>query len=72
MQGSSIRPALTLAPLYFTNAITAWAKEAAESTIFEQGTLLERLTDPKDWIIGFVVGVIGGLVAVALLSFRVP
>jgi uncharacterized protein (TIGR02246 family) len=44
----------------------------ATTTPSSQATLLERLSDPKDWIIGFVVGAVGGLAAVLLLSFRVP
>jgi hypothetical protein len=35
-------------------------------------TLFARLQDRKDWIIGLVVGVLGGWLAVLLLSFRVP
>jgi hypothetical protein len=67
-----MRRALTTAPLYFIPAVSPWAMETASNTICEQGTLLDRLTDPKDWIIGLVVGVVGGLVAIVLLSFRVP
>jgi hypothetical protein len=46
-----------------------WADEAA---IVGDAPLLKRLQGPKDWIIGFVVGVVGGLAAVLRLSRRVP
>src|SRR5260370_26939174 len=64
MGNAPICRAVTVVLLYFTTTVSLWAEE--------QAPLLERLSDPKDWIIGFVVGVAGGLAAVVLLSFRVP
>jgi hypothetical protein len=46
---------------YFMITTSLWAQEPPKS-------LIEKLVDPRDWI----VGVVAGLVVVVLLSFRVP
>jgi hypothetical protein len=62
MEDGPARRAITVVLLYFMTTASLWAEE----------TLLERLKDPKDWIVGSVVGVLGGLAVLLVLSFRVP